>query len=709
MIELAFRHLRRCWRRSLALLLWLTLTSALMASLSGYGAAVAARELSQALKEAGPDERSLLITGTPYTFRDELYESLQRSLGRKLEDRLVIRHAALPADPPPSSEEPSRAQPVARLDVYSFDHLSTRIRVVEGRLPAQIALNQAAGYWPPPVEAVIGLPAAEQSGLATGDRLTASGRYHRLDIVGIVEPLDPDGDLWGGDLSAFASITGEPDLGKDALAVPLIISPESMRSYLGKPVFAHQVSWRITLNTSGLGPQSAEALLTNLTNFQTQSAAAGAQTTTGLQRILASSLERLSRLQMALWLLTVLTLILVGYALVALASLVVDQSHAQVATLTARGASAWQVAGPLALEYLILALPAVLLLGPALARVVLWLWSQIAGELLPRGSTGATRLLPALAVALGWLALIIAAFFAARRPSREPLPRHAGPPRRPAVLRRYVDLYLLVFGGLLVWQLNRSGSFLARTVAGGRLGNIRLADPLLLLGPFLLLIAVTLVFMRILPLVLRAVARLCQNQRGLMFPLAVARSTWEPLEPGRVALLVSLTVALALLARILRDSLVHGPEALQSDTLLKGLAGAFQLSAVMLVLFSVMAFLLVHLFEGHVRELSILRRMGLPIRRWSTVIMLVGSLRFLLGLVAGTVAGLGLSYTMIPYLSQALVESLAGVAVEQIIVDWLAIARIYVTLIALYGVAVALLWWILGRRDAHLTPWTEGE
>jgi len=81
----------------------------------------------------------------------------------------------------------------------------------------------------------------------------------------------------------------------------------------------------------------------------------------------------------------------------------------------------------------------------------------------------------------------------------------------------------------------------------------------------------------------------------------------------------------------------------------------------------------------------------------------------ILGLLAGIVVGLGLSYAMIPYLSPALVEPLAGIPIEQIVVDWPAVARLYVGLLALYGSALMLLWWVLGRGHVYHAPRLEDE
>jgi hypothetical protein len=707
MMDLAFLHLRRHWRLNLIVLLCLTLASALLASLSAYTAAVSAEELQRGLEGAGPAERSLLITGTPYTFGDELYDSLQQKLGPALEERVVIRHVTLPADPRPLDKGAAQEPVVAYLDVYSFDKLPENVRLVEGRLPEQVSLSQAVGNSPPPIEAVIGASAAEQSGFGLGDRLTASSLYHRLDIIGIVEPLDPDDDLWGGDLSAFAGVSGTIDLDSGAQALPLIIAPESMRSYLGRPIFPHEISWRITLNTERLGCGRAAALHAALVNFQTQAATRGAQTNTGLISILAASLARLSRLRVALLLLTAQTLMLVLYTLTMFTTFVVDRSQVEVMTLCARGMGTWQITRLFALENLLLALPAALLLGPGLALVGLYLWHQGNSGPLLRGLSGEMWLLSAATAGVGWLALVVPISLAARRYSREVQPSRGRPPRRSGLHERYVDLYLLAFGGLLVWQLNRSGSFLARVVASSRLGGSQLADPLLLLGPFLLLIAVALIFLRIVPTLLRLVARLFQSRRGLVLSLGLLRPARDPLQASRVVLLVGLTTGLVLFARILGDSLAHGQKALRSDALVQGLAGVFQLNALALALFSVVVLFLAHVIaaQGRERELGVLRAMGLSAWQWPALFVVEGMLVLLLGLLLGIAVGLGLSYVMIPYLLHSLVAPLVGspegATIVRIVMDWPDIARLYALLVALYAFALAFLWLVLARARPH--------
>ncbi len=703
MIDLTLRHLTRHYRLNAAVLLCLTLASALLAGFSGYTATITARELRQSLDEASPAERSLLITGTRYTFDQELYQPLQESLGPVLRERLVMRHAMSLADPQPEVEG---KRSVALLDVYSFSGLAEHVRLVEGRLPTQVRLREADEYWrPPPIEAVIGARAAEQSGYTVGDRLTGSKEYHRLDVVGIVEPLDPYDDVWGQDVSGFE--VGDP--AADAIALPLIIAPASMQSnYPEAPIFWHEVSWRITLNHHLISVDQAATLHSALINFQTQSATRRAATSTGLVRILADYLARLSRVRMTFFLLTAQTLFFVLYTLTTFTSFMVDRSRVELATLSARGASAWQITRLFGLENLILALPAGLLLGPGLAQGAMWLWSQGGGKAVAGALPREAWLLSGVVAGLGWLALVLPIFLAVRRNGRGWQRTRARPPQLSAVQERYLDLYLLVFGGLLYWQLNQSGSFVLRAVAGRRLGNTQLADPLLLLGPLLLLIAMAMVFLRIVPFLLRLAARLFQPLRGLTLPLGLFRLARDPLQPSRVVLLVSLTAGLVLFTCAFGDSLAHGQEALQTDALAQGVGAALQLNALTVGLFSVSAFFLVHLIEAQGRrrsqggacEFALWRALGLGVRQWLALLVTESVVALLLGLLAGAIFGWGLAYIMIPYLAQPLAESL-GVTIERIVFDWPAVARLYLLLVGVYGSALALLVLILTRTGAY--------
>jgi hypothetical protein len=76
-----------------------------------------------------------------------------------------------------------------------------------------------------------------------------------------------------------------------------------------------------------------------------------------------------------------------------------------------------------------------------------------------------------------------------------------------------------------------------------------------------------------------------------------------------------------------------------------------------------------------------------------------GVLVLTLGLLAGTVVGVGLSRIMMPYLSQALADLLADGGFLPIPFDWSAIAQLYGLFTVVYGsalVALVLVLWRVG-------------
>jgi hypothetical protein len=81
-----------------------------------------------------------------------------------------------------------------------------------------------------------------------------------------------------------------------------------------------------------------------------------------------------------------------------------------------------------------------------------------------------------------------------------------------------------------------------------------------------------------------------------------------------------------------------------------------------------------------------------------------GLLVLIVGLLAGSAVGVGLSRLMIPYLGVALADPLAGVTLARIQLDWPAITHAYALLIGVYGSAMVLLAVVLRRSRPRLVP-----
>jgi hypothetical protein len=262
-------------------------------------------------------------------------------------------------------------------------------------------------------------------------------------------------------------------------------------------------------------------------------------------------------------------------------------------------------------------------------------------------------------------------------------------------------MLLLVFGGLLTWQLNRSGSFLVKGV-----GQSRLADPLLLMGPTLMIIAGTLVFLRVLPILFRLLGRLFQPCSSLVWNLSLSRLAREPLPPGRVVLLVGLTIGLVLFSAVMDTTISSAHEGLQvpqHDALTQGYSNALGLNAAALTVFSLLLFVLAHLFSALDRreEHEILRRMGLPAGKLVDIMAVEWSVTLALGLVSGVSIGLALSKVMIPFFLEMLIDRGSRVTITQIVFDWSLIVESCLILALLYTAALILLTYSLFHSQAH--------
>lgn len=109
--------------------------------------------------------------------------------------------------------------------------------------------------------------------------------------------------------------------------------------------------------------------------------------------------------------------------------------------------------------------------------------------------------------------------------------------------RYYVDLVLLLIGAAAFWRLITNRSPLNTT----QTGSVQ-ADPLLLLAPVLLFVAVGSVLLRVFPAVSGALARLVARRRQLTAPLAAWHVSREPAHYGQITFLLALAIGIGWLA-----------------------------------------------------------------------------------------------------------------------------------------------------------------
>lgn len=235
------------------------------------------------------------------------------------------------------------------------------------------------------------------------------------------------------------------------------------------------------------------------------------------------------------------------YYIVITSGFIVERQRGEIAVLKSRGSSNGQVLGIFLVQgVLIVGLSA--LLAPLLA----WPLAQLIGKattfltfndprVLPVRLHGAIYGYAVLAAALALWAMMAPTARAARETIVTYRHSEARPVRRSFVHRYYLDLVLLVLGGLGYRSLNQSGTIISRSQTGGLV-----YDPLLLITPIVLVVGAAFLALRAVPLLLRGLARLVAFTEVVAPLVATRQSARSPARYVGLILLLTFTLALGL-------------------------------------------------------------------------------------------------------------------------------------------------------------------
>ena len=537
-----FRHITRHWGMNLAVLFALTIGSALLGSLPSFAAATATRSLDATLENAHPSIRNIQLVARPEILTMALHGYVNESLGSLFQERISVgslRIAAHSSSPMIKNQEIISAQ-INDISIWSFDKLTQHTMLQIGDWPvATYPQSQSEALKPPTIQAVITEDVARELQLQIGDQLQDINEF-KYQITGIISVDDPEEDVWWQDKSPFI-VSKEPGLNEDTIIAPVIINPQSMKEYL--PV--RRSEWRYILNTNVINVNNVEQIESDLINLKNRITASHAKITTGLPNLILEYRQNLSTSRMVLYLLSSQAFLFVLFTLTLMASLLVNNSKSELVTMTSRGASRFQIVITLAIQTLILALIAGLILGPLLTLLGLTFWSWFSGDSITNQLPLETWRMSMLAVGIGWTAIVLAIIPATRSSLLEWQQSITRPAEATFWQKSYLDIFLLIIGALLFWQLSNSGSFVLK-----RLQGTSYADPLILIGPSLLLIALAMVYLRLFPLLLRSLTGIVNSSRGIVLPLGITRIARNPQRMSWIILLISLAAALTLFARI---------------------------------------------------------------------------------------------------------------------------------------------------------------
>ncbi|MGQ9895180.1 MAG: FtsX-like permease family protein [Roseiflexus sp.] len=416
--------------------------------------------------------------------------------------------------------------------------IERHIQIVDGDLPRPFTGDG-------PLDVLVSETTAAKNTLLIDDlyRVESTGRGPRIDMIvriaGIWRPADADAGYWFQTPSAYSDVFLVPE---ESFA--LIANVPDAR-------FVTLAAWYTAIDGSSVRSSDVERLRERIVTATAdiQQRLPGAQLVRSPVEALERHRDQVRILTVTLALFAVPLLVVIGYFVLQVAGMTVVRQQQEMAILRSRGSSRWQVAGLALGEVLLLgaaAWAAGLPLGLLLAHMISWTVSFL--QFAPLDAPPPT-LLPAspwhalATVLLALPAVVLPALSAAGRTIISYKSERARATRPPLWQRLYLDILLLIPAVYGYQQLRLSGMIGVPGVTVGTDDPFR--NPLLLLAPALMVFAGTLVGMRFLPLLLRALAWMAGLLPGVAIVTALRFLARTPGAYGGPALLVALTLALA--------------------------------------------------------------------------------------------------------------------------------------------------------------------
>jgi hypothetical protein len=410
-----------------------------------------------------------------------------------------------------------------------------------------------AGTWPTvdrrsqPIPAALPAATAARLRLTVGDTVLLSDRITKatvpVRVVGLFRPASPSGPramYWHLDV---IGVSGVSTTDGSATYGPLVVDQSAFRD--GR-LTVSEASWVALPGTATIGDSELAALAAKVRSAAaalTKSEPGGLYVTTSLPAV-ATGIARNLVVARSLMTIGAAQLLLLAVAALVLATrLLVRQREDELALLTARGGSRWQLTGLNLGECLLLAVVA------TITGTLLGGW--LAGLLARTGPLRAAGLRVGAGPGGAWWAAAATALVCAGimlGPGLRPTASAATHARRgrqaalAAVGRSGADLALVALALLAGWQL-RGGSTVT-PAAGGGIG----IDPVLTAAPVLALAAGTVILIRLLPLLARAGDLVATRRRRLAGALASWEISRQAVRQSGPALLVVLAIATATIA-----------------------------------------------------------------------------------------------------------------------------------------------------------------
>jgi len=366
-------------------------------------------------------------------------------------------------------------------------------------------------------------------------------------IVGIVERLDPNDPFWTAGGISFNRPAATEMQGP---VVPVVMPEESFFQAVPKVLGPYPSEFRLfgIIDISRLNSANLKQAQDALGRLRGRIVDLGAVPDLATANPLQSFQNRASFNQVTLLLLLIQVVGIAVYYVLLVAMLLAERRAEEIAMLRSRGATVVQLVALAAAEAAVIGLAAaavapILASGAVAALGKTSTFESVSGgDFLPFTIVPVSFLFALAGAAIAAVAIVVPAFVAARRGMVVFL-RGAARPGKSLLQRYYLDFALAGVSAFALFQLNQKGSvFDPRSVGGWS------ADPLLLLSPLLLILAVGALMFRFLPLVLNLIGRGLSATAGPGVALAFWQLTRSPARYTQLALLVVMAAAVGTFA-----------------------------------------------------------------------------------------------------------------------------------------------------------------
>lgn len=445
--------------------------------------------------------------------------------------------------------------PLTWVDLAFGSDMRDHITIVEGSFPAAAAPSSDST-----VEVLASEALATELGLQVGEsyilfatRRTEEGQRTTqipARITGVWRPADAQDEYWFYDPRAL----------EETLLVPEETFLGRISPYVEDEIYT--ALWYMVLDGSDVHASDVDSLLARITAVRQRASSLLPQT-----RLDVSPVSALHQYRRAAGLLTLLlyafsipiaVLILAFIGLVV--GLSVDRQRNEIAVLRSRGATATQVTGIAALEGVLLGLLA-LAIGLPIGERITYLIGRARSFLdftlhtdLRVSVTGITARFGVVAVGLALLARMVPTVGAARHTIVTYKRGQARSRERPWWQRAWLDVLLLIPAAYGVYVLRQQGSIALSLTGESTIGD-PFQNPLLLLVPALGLFALTLLILRVLPLLMAGVAWIASRLDGIGVLIAARHLSRTPGFYAAPLLLLVLTLSLSAFTASLAQTL----------------------------------------------------------------------------------------------------------------------------------------------------------